>query len=858
MDCYHLGTEGYGDFIRSLLTTEIGRWIHQERLVLKGDASAAPRVHTGVPYVVFFQPKRRGLHSSDSHWQPIRALPRHVKRHMRLGLARLVIDECGESGQVADLSVLDELLGRESIGTRHSVIYLCQNRLIPNTFRNLNVFPFDFYVLDALTRTNQLLAQLPSNDPLAQEHSVASGKRFLLSLNATPRFPRLLMCSYLEHVGLLDDALVSLPDLDYAKRTYSSHEEWLTHLDLTSLSFLRPAAERLISRLPLVVDETPEQGNELVGVIPLEAYRMSAISVVTETATHTGNRRITEKTSKVLGLGHPFVVYSHPQSVDVARDFGFSAYDDLIDHGYDQIEDEAERLLAIGRELERLRHHLTSDSSEFWTLAREQALYNRTWASQKFFPKYAEENLAPVLEFLTYEEIFDRRVTNVPSSLGARDEVQVHPLMYLRPKPSPFPLIRIGSHRDGSHMVPEDLNGIQACFPTGAGSATDFEDDLAMRFGIRSHLCDCSIDVEACQSPLTAGLQTFRKERLDVDQAPNSVSLSEWVHQEEGDGAGDLLLQMDIEGAEFRILREVRNEILLRFRIIVVKIHGLHPRNEDLVSMLDRLEPHFTCIHARADNSRGEFTPSPSLMNLPQILEVTLLRNDRFSTTDARVPVSLPHVDEIDLTVEHRPPLFLNEWWQDTPRSMESELKIARAQLAYLKRQLANEQRELATTKRFATFMQGSNVGRIGESVGCSLRCDDVAQGKPYGLTSSYGDTAVAGFVRAASPYFFHTDAGPEQAITVDLQDDTMVCAVVLHNRTDTCFERAKHILVILHGHPRRIVGTAFVPDTSEMARPEPVPLFINFEPLMARCISVINLSESPLHLSAIRIIRHS
>ena len=858
MDCYHIGTNGYGDFIHSLRTTEVGQWIYQDRLVLKGNASAAPSVDPSIPYVVFFQPKRHDFHHRDSHWQPIRALPRHVKRHIRLGLARLVIDECGESGQLADLSILDNLLGRESLGTRDSVLYLCQNRLIPNTFRNLNVLPFDFYVLDAFTCTNRLLSQISSNDPLAQGHSSINGKRFLLSLNATPRFPRMLMCSYLEHVGLLDDAFISLPELDYVKRTYSSHEEWLTQLDLGSLSFLRPAAERLISRLPLVVDVTPERGNELTGVIPLDAYRMSAISVVTETATHSGNCRITEKTAKVLGLGHPFVVYSHPDTVKVARDFGFSAFDDLIDHNYDQIEDESERLLAIGKELERLRNCLTTDPHEFWTLAREQGLYNRTWAAQKFFPKYANENLAPILKFLTHEEIFDPRTTNAYSSLGTGDEVRNSSLTYLRPKPSPFPLIRIGSHRDGSHVVPDDLSGVQAYFSSGAHNTRDFEEDLAVRFGIRSHFCDSSANDETLQSPLIAGLPTFRKEWLGVDQAPNSVSLDEWVRQDEGNGDGDLILQMDLEGAAFPNLKEVRNETLLRFRIIVMKIHGLHPGNENLLRVLDRLEPHFTCVHARAGNSRGEFTISGSLMNFPQLLEITLLRNDRFDTTDIRIPVNLPHVDEIDFNVEHEAPMFLNEWWQDAPRSPESELKIAQAQLTHLRWLWAAEQRELSTTKRYLPLMVGSKFGRIGESVGCNLQCDDVALGKPYGLTSSYGDTPITGVVRAMNPYFFHTDAGPEQAITVDLQNDVRVCAVLLHNRTDTCFERAKHILVILHNDPDELVGTAFVPDTSGMARPDPVPLFMNFEPLVARYVSVVNLTESPLHLSAIRIIQHA
>ena len=139
MDCYYIGINGYGDFIRSLQTTEVGQWIYQDRLVLKGNASAAPSVDPSIPYVVFFQPKRHDSHHRDSHWQPIRALPRHVKHHIRLGLARLVIDECGESGQLADLSILDNLLGRALVHRnfvlRHLVEMLALKQVLCNKFR---------------------------------------------------------------------------------------------------------------------------------------------------------------------------------------------------------------------------------------------------------------------------------------------------------------------------------------------------------------------------------------------------------------------------------------------------------------------------------------------------------------------------------------------------------------------------------------------------------------------------------------------------------------------------------------------------------------------------------------------------
>ena len=37
----------------------------------------------------------------------------------------------------------------------------------------------------------------------------------------------------------------------------------------------------------------------------------------------------------------------------------------------------------------------------------------------------------------------------------------------LRPKKSPYELIRIGGTSDGAYLLPNDLAGVSACFPQG-------------------------------------------------------------------------------------------------------------------------------------------------------------------------------------------------------------------------------------------------------------------------------------------------------------------------------------------------------------------------------------------------------
>ena len=65
----------------------------------------------------------------------------------------------------------------------------------------------------------------------------------------------------------------------------------------------------------------------------------------------------------------------------------------------------------------------------------------------------------------------------------------------LKPKPCPYPLIRIGGKSDGAYLVPDDLEGIDSCFSPGVCNSKRFEDHLAKEYAIKSYMCDFSSDL---------------------------------------------------------------------------------------------------------------------------------------------------------------------------------------------------------------------------------------------------------------------------------------------------------------------------------------------------------------------------
>jgi hypothetical protein len=148
-------------------------------------------------------------------------------------------------------------------------------------------------------------------------------------------------------------------------------------------------------------------------------------------------------------------------------------------------------------------------------------------------------------------------------------------LEILIPKKCPYDLIRIGGNRDGAYLVPSDLQGIAKCFSPGVNNYKYFEDELSLVFGIQCYMCDYSSDESNFATPLIKGMQFFQKKWLDVDGGRDSISLSEWINGTDAGADEDLMLQIDIEGAEYRNLISAEPGLLKRFRIIVIELHTL-------------------------------------------------------------------------------------------------------------------------------------------------------------------------------------------------------------------------------------------------------------------------------------------
>jgi hypothetical protein len=385
-----------------------------------------------------------------------------------------------------------------------------------------------------------------------------------------------------------------------------------------------------------------------------------------------------------------------------------------------------------------------------------------------------------------------------PERAPASTEDLLQVFRFLKPRRSARPLIRIGGDRDGAYLVPDDLDGITACFSPGVNRIKFFEDALTDDYGIRSHMCDFTCRAEQFTTPLRTGAQTFQQKWLEVEPGPDNLVLADWVASEPD---GDLLLQMDIEGAEFRNLLHAPDAVLDRFRVIVLEVHRLGAMLDGptlhtvIAPFFERLARSFTTVHAHPNNCCGDFAIPGTDVRIPNVLEITLVRDDRFAPADG--PAPLPHPLDVARNVPRNAPLFLGEAWVDGVRPWESRIKVLEDTVAYQQERDAAVQRdELAAVLAMTTECVHTAQRALARQTPTELT--EVAAGRPYRLSSAYGSTPATGTVTAREPYFFHTDFGPGQTITVDLGAPQRIWRIELSNRRGSHQERARHTFATL------------------------------------------------------------
>lgn len=202
-------------------------------------------------------------------------------------------------------------------------------------------------------------------------------------------------------------------------------------------------------------------------------------------------------------------------------------------------------------------------------------------------------------------------------------------LTRLRPQDNGHSLIRVGGAGDGGYLIPDDLSGITELFSPGSNRLSNFEKEVAERWRIKSYICD---SIEEKPDDLS-DFQDFTPAWVGpYTDGEKLISLAQWV-EEKSQSHGDLMLQMDIEGAEFQTLLPVSIDLMKRFRIIVIELHFLEALKNRWAfehiyfPFFEKILVNFDVVHLHPNNCCGTWKFGD--IEFPRLIELTLHRKDR-------------------------------------------------------------------------------------------------------------------------------------------------------------------------------------------------------------------------------------
>lgn len=199
-------------------------------------------------------------------------------------------------------------------------------------------------------------------------------------------------------------------------------------------------------------------------------------------------------------------------------------------------------------------------------------------------------------------------------------------------------LKRFGGANDGGYLLCDNLSeGIESVYSYEVVPIDDFACDVSRRYQVPVHYYNC---YEAPGSSCDGGSLVFHEECVGapselgawpvLDTLQNQIELNR-------DGDRRLIVEMDIEGAEWDALRAAPDALFEQIDQLAMELHlADDPRNLDVIR---RLKQHFHLVNLHFNNHTCSTTTSPLPASVFQVLWV----NKRLGVVDPSAPVPAPY-----------------------------------------------------------------------------------------------------------------------------------------------------------------------------------------------------------------------
>lgn len=213
-------------------------------------------------------------------------------------------------------------------------------------------------------------------------------------------------------------------------------------------------------------------------------------------------------------------------------------------------------------------------------------------------------------------------------------------------------LVRLGSHHDGGYILVDDFGKCEAAYSIGIFNDVSWDLEIAKK-GIdvfmydhtiqglpsqheRFHFFKNGICGAKCQNP---SLKTF-KEILKKNGHTNNKNL---------------ILKIDVEGAEYDSFENTESELIDNFAQIVIEFHDfcnlLHfDQGPQILKVLDKINKTHQGVHIHANNCCGVCLIDG--VPIPQLLEITYVRRRDYQFLENPKCYPIEHISRTNQNIQ--------------------------------------------------------------------------------------------------------------------------------------------------------------------------------------------------------------
>ena len=261
--------------------------------------------------------------------------------------------------------------------------------------------------------------------------------------------------------------------------------------------------------------------------------------------------------------------------------------------------------------------------------------------------------LAPISKCLDLEE----PELNMKIITSMEHYSQLHELLHIA-KVNGSELVRVGRDNDGGYIMTDDFGSDdKIAYSFGICKDVSWDKDMASR-GYDVFMYDHTIDRLPEENP------RFHWSKLGIADGQTNddrlKTLDELIARNHHEDKHDMILKMDVEGAEWGFFEQVSSETLSRFTQIVMEFHGVNsPELKDrILAALRKINQTHQLVHIHGQNVG--FYISVGGQTFCNQIEVSYVRRDKYSLDD-NYDVDLPL--DIDMPASSvRPEVCLGRW----------------------------------------------------------------------------------------------------------------------------------------------------------------------------------------------------